>query len=43
MTRVLVTPRSLTRAPGPEVARLEAAGLEVVDEQLAVLAAGTSG
>lgn len=30
MTRVLVTPRSLTRAPGPEVQRLEAAGLEVV-------------
>lgn len=30
MTRVLVTPRSLTRAPGPEVASLEAAGCEVV-------------
>lgn len=30
MNRVLVTPRSLTRDPGPELARLEAAGYEVV-------------
>lgn len=52
MTRVLVTPRSLTRAPGPEVATLKAAGCEVVlgpagrqptEDELVALVPGCAG
>jgi D-3-phosphoglycerate dehydrogenase len=52
MSRVLVTPRSLTRAPGPELDRLAQAGLEVVlapagrqpsEEELVALVPGCVG